>query len=301
MHLSPFSSILQLYGTAHTTGTSLVGELLQSVASEYNMLQKFTTVPSFLALLFSLKEDKGYKPSDSTYKFLDNCVLRLVRKPIKYFGDMEEYAHGLKDTLEKRDNPIISLLTMAIVEQWPFLVKSHESNQLMNAASWVARYLKCSRDIGEDSHVLGSVRDRLMGSTEEKSVLSIFSNTFEQSISIAPGLLEGSQEHESKAQDSPPRSVRSQSPHNTELEHLTNNLEQALNLPTETENHPGLNRWSRRDVLEGIEDGAVADLLMCLCSQHEEIRRQALVNLKLLMSKLEVSVPLPVHLLAINS
>ena len=298
MALSPFSSILKVHVLADDTSASLIGQLLQSVVSEHHILQKVTKVPSFLALLSSLKKDHGFKASDSTWEFLDNCILRLVRKPIKYFGDIEEYNSVSADDSDENKRPIISLLVMAVVEQWPFIVRDYERVDLLNAASWVARYLKYSQDIGEDSSVLSLVQDRLNSSSEGKLDISVFKSASKQSTLITPSLQENSQRSNPEFRDGMARARLSSVSGEVGLDNLASTLEHTLKPPLEAEDHPGLNRWSRKDVAEGIEDDSVSDLLVCLCSEHEEIRRQALINLKLLMSKLQVSYLAPVPLLS---
>ena len=288
MPLSPFCSILRLHATAPNHGVGLVGELLQSVASEYNIFQKITEFSPLSALLASLRKDESFEASESTYKFLDNCILRLVRKPIKYLGDVNEYMRGSEDPSKYIPDPIISLLVMAIVEQWPFVVKDYESVDLVDAAAWIARYFTCSRNIGEDSATLEVSRDLITSHTENKQALSLLDNASRQKVEIPSKIRQDDQKDGSELETRLTIATHPRTSRDVEFEHLKSTLESNLQPPAEAEDHPGLNRWSRKDVLETIEDGALADLVECLCSEYEEIRRQAIVNLKLFMSKLEV-------------
>jgi nucleolar pre-ribosomal-associated protein 1 len=43
----------------------------------------------------------------------------------------------------------------------------------------------------------------------------------------------------------------------------------------ESDNHPELFRWAQKDIDLAIEDGDIDALILCLCSQHTDIRRQA--------------------------
>lgn len=60
-------------------------------------------------------------------------------------------------------------------------------------------------------------------------------------------------------------------------------------LPTEGTTHNALHKWEREEVEQAVEQGRIAELILCLCSQHEEVRRQAFANLVRFMAKLKES------------
>jgi nucleolar pre-ribosomal-associated protein 1 len=66
-------------------------------------------------------------------------------------------------------------------------------------------------------------------------------------------------------------------------------LEKFGGLPVEDESHSGLYRWERNEIEVSLEQGYVGELVLCLCSEHEEIRRQASVGLSRFMFKIKVS------------
>ena len=66
-------------------------------------------------------------------------------------------------------------------------------------------------------------------------------------------------------------------------------LDEASKLPEEPSNHPALHQWQRYNLNDAVDNGSLADLILCLCSSHDEIRRQALMNLRLFASRLQGS------------
>ncbi|KKA16189.1 Ribosome biogenesis protein Urb1 [Rasamsonia emersonii CBS 393.64] len=60
-------------------------------------------------------------------------------------------------------------------------------------------------------------------------------------------------------------------------------------LPTEDKNHAALHKWEHDEIDVAIEKGRIRDLMLCLCSEHEEVRRQAFVGVSRFMAKLKES------------
>ena len=181
----------------------------------------------------------------------------------------------------------ISLLFMVIMEQWPFLSDAHSEAEVANAAEWLARYFEYSAYIGENATLLRSIKSWISQVPNFKSHEFILGGTVDGSLpeTLPNGLREllkkddinNSNEDESMTTNNGPAPVAKSE---VVLLHLS---------PTEeSEDHPGLNRWANMAILDAVEEGAVGDLLVCLCSKYEEIRKQALVNIHILASKLEV-------------
>src|SRR5690606_24339801 len=60
-------------------------------------------------------------------------------------------------------------------------------------------------------------------------------------------------------------------------------------LPIEDETHSALHRWEREDLEASLDHGYVGELFLCLCSEHEEIRRQAFAAIGRFMVTVKVS------------
>jgi nucleolar pre-ribosomal-associated protein 1 len=60
-------------------------------------------------------------------------------------------------------------------------------------------------------------------------------------------------------------------------------------VPIESPNHPEIFRWQQKDLDLAVEDGDLDALMLCLCSEHTDIRHQARVQLSNLIAKLQTS------------
>ena len=302
MSLSPFTTILRLHINA--TGLGLednVRALLGAIIRDNAILQQATETSSLDALLASLGCYGDWRASDTVYGFLDNCILRLVRKPIKYCGDVANIANisSSGDETQGTENITISLLLIVILEQWSFLVNTAKATDLISVAHWLARYLEFSKHIGEDLFVLHHIRDQLRIKVQDKDCRLILKNALAVPRKIRlPDMVDG------KAISTGPETdtslgVARQRPLLI-WDSISNSVLPSAP-PDEAEDYPGLNRWTQKDLSNAVEENAVGDLLLCLCSKEEEVRRQAILNLRILMRKLEVSEAHPTVLYSLNS
>ncbi len=282
MLLSPFTTVLRLYvDSGQMNAETSLRVLLQSMIKECAFLNPNTHISSLNVLVLSLKESQGWKASDTIYEFLDNCVLRFVRKPVKYYDNL---THLLEDVrIRQKDSRRPDLLFVVILEQWPFLVKSSTASDTVSVAQWLARYLDLSAHAGGDFTLLSQIRDRLNDEVYDKDCHAVLRKAVKEPVEFekfsdlniidrSSGILQD--------QDKTPRSQ-------PKLPSLPEKL-----LPPgpleEDEDHAGLRKWAQKDVRDAIADGSVEDLIFCLCSKHEEIRKQALNGLRTFMAKLEV-------------
>jgi len=149
--------------------------------------------------------------------------------------------------------------------------------------------------IGEDEPLLELVRDALVASADQ-AYQDVLKDSFlwkmgkekaKEALKLATGA-DFSGSERSAASPVPPEELEQSA---KALVHVDLELP-----PQEDEKHTGLNRWRKKDLEESIEDGDVGELLICLCSKHAEIRLQAVTNIHLLMSRLDVSFRNPVSL-----
>jgi nucleolar pre-ribosomal-associated protein 1 len=59
-------------------------------------------------------------------------------------------------------------------------------------------------------------------------------------------------------------------------------------IPAESKNHNALHKWEKGDIDAAIEQGYVRELTLCLCSEHDDIRRQAAAAISRFMIKVKV-------------
>ncbi|KAL1863330.1 hypothetical protein Plec18170_000164 [Paecilomyces lecythidis] len=278
LQYSAFTSILNVLVGAH--GDDSLGQirkLLQSVVMEHSILHNPDR--AFHALVSSLETANGESLA-SQLAFLDNCICRLVKKPVHY--------QDLLSSLVEEDSASISLLLAAINEQWPFIVKSGNSAQEESVATWIASFIRSLKQAGEDSKALRKVADSLSAQTELK-----------KSKSAIKKALKSTEDSDERFGDDDGSGTRSSQ--TAKAAKSVDLAEIFGSLPTESKSHNVLHKWEREELEIAVEQGQAAGLMLCLCSEHDEIRRQAAVGISRLMMKLKESKYVewrPVYILA---
>lgn len=265
LQYSAFTSVFKvLIETSDSISMRQIHNLLQKVLVENSILVHSPS--SFNALLVSLKDTQsGALPG--CLEFLDNCLCRIAKKPVHY--------RDLVVSLTKGRSEKLSSLVAAVGEQWPFVIKANDASKEEALASWTALLLKQLRQTGEDGKALKAVRDHLRELSESK-----------KSRSILKKALTGNADTDSDDEDMIDSS--SQALPQAVSRSSMDLLDLFGALPTESKNHTALYKWDSEEMDLAIEQGRVKDLMLCLCSEHEEIRRQAFAAITRLMAKLKV-------------
>jgi nucleolar pre-ribosomal-associated protein 1 len=225
------------------------------------------------AFFESFKSTESWSPSQATFAFLDNCMMRLIQKPVHYADLVHE--------MQNNDKAIsaVSLLVTVTAEQWPFVVKAGNNSEV-DIAIWLARYLGYAKQAGEDESILTAARDRMAEATSHKRSGSAFKRAFKhgrlESLTLRGSVnaddVKATMETDSKTGVSPP------------------NLQEAFGtVPKGHTLSSGLMKWNKCDEDEAVERGYVGELLMCFCSERGDIRTNAYINVKSLMQELEKS------------
>lgn len=272
---STFTTLLKL--TSRTQGTDLgrrSARILGGIVEDAGILTTQTTPPGISALLSSLHSEK-WEATTAVYDFLDECLGRFVRKPIKYQDDLDSYEKDC--TLSTADySPSVSPLFMVLVEQWLY-VSRPEGESKPDVATWLSRYLRASKSIGENEVVLGKVQAAL-SSTADNICEKILHSSLNSEIKILDALPAGAEEQES---------VNSEPAMQTSK--LTSSESVAAKPPPEQLSYPELTKWRHKDLQEVFENGHASQLIMCLCASETAIRLQAVSNLQELMKQLEAA------------
>lgn len=279
LSLSPFMAMLQLYAEA-PAGLPLLKlrSVLGSVVQENQILQTQTAISALESIVLRLREIDPSDDSTAVYSFLDNCVSRCASKPIKYILALEE----LRSSAGSKDNaPPLSLLSLVIMEQWPFLVESANDATLQVVARFVSRYLSASLKIKEDEKTLQLITEKLVDDsptssnahkimkTSKKAVESV---TVPEPKSELPPITTVTQSRTTLAEDS-----------STILSATSKDFQNA------SEDHKSLTRWIGKEVDEVIEEGHIAKLIMLLSSEHLSVRKEAATNISKFSLKLKES------------
>lgn len=264
---SAFTSIFKVFvDAADKDSLQEIGNLLSMVLVENSVLQ--SSPNSFSSLLSSFEKSEQLP---NQLAFFDNCICRLAKKPVHYqdlIGSMSAEAGS------------VSALFAAISEQWPFVIKSGDAATEYAVGSWIARALGKFKQAGEDTKVLESVRDSCMEATENKKVKSLLKKALKSAEEA------DDEDAATKKQSKPAREASQSLPgqeQKTDLEDIFGAL------PTEGTTHNALQRWEKEDLEVSVEQGRIAELMLCLCSEHEEVRRQAFTNLSRFIMKLKDS------------
>ncbi|EED22137.1 ribosome biogenesis protein Urb1, putative [Talaromyces stipitatus ATCC 10500] len=269
----PYSAFTCILKVALKTGdepsTKELQNLLGTVLVEQAILSSSTG--SFDALVASFKESDPAELA-APLQFLDNCLCRIAKKPVHY--------QDLATNLLQDNSAPLSLLVVAVLEQWPFILKGNDAEREQSVAKWIAFLIKRLKAAGEDKKALKNVRDGLCELSETKKTKSIFKKA-----------LKGGDEKEDAGDDHDMEDVQSreQLKQNTTSDAGLELLDIFGHLPKESKDHMGLYKWEKEEIDAAIEQGRVSDLLLCLHSEHEEIRRQAFAAISRLMIKLKDS------------
>lgn len=251
--------------TSDKDSSRRISVLLRTVLAENFVLRN--SPQSFNSLLSSL-EDSETTTLHQQLVFFDNCVSRVAKKPVHYVDLLEPLSEDAANEL--------SPLVPAIVEQWPFVVKSGDETNELAVGSWIAKLFTQLKQGGESTSALKAARDALVEATETKKVRSQFKKCLKET--------EDADDEDKMDLDSDP--VQPASSGKTEEV----DLDEIFGfLPTEGTTHNALHKWERLDEEEAVEQGHIAELMLCLCSEHEEVRRQAFSNLVRFMAKLKES------------
>ncbi|KAL2802909.1 ribosome 60S biogenesis N-terminal-domain-containing protein [Aspergillus granulosus] len=263
MKFSAFTSILKVsIKSSSRESLSETDRLLRNVLTEASII-----IPSSFSALLSSFETSDSETLQHQLAFFDNCVCRIAKKPVHY----HDLLGSLVDSTES-----LSPLVAATVEQWPFIFKIGNPNAEKAVAEYVANLLAKLHSVGEDLRGLKAARDAVANATEDKKLRSRVKKA-----------LKGAEETEQDA--SKKDSGVSKQPVSISKKDTVDLEEMFGALPVEGTTHNELYRWEQKELEISLEQGRIAELFLCLCSEHEEVRRQALSNISRFMSKLKES------------
>lgn len=265
MSYTPFTTILKfLVQGVDEESAQEIRNLLSEVLTIYT--HNLHTAPaSFSALVSSLKSSE---PEDLHRQlvFLDNCLCRGAKKPVLYVDLVEALHEGSYGS--------VSPLVATIAEQWPFVIKSRDAAAEVAVGAWIARLLGHFKQAGEHAKALKAARDKLCEATNDKTTRSLIKKSLKVEV-----------QHEEGQDELTPKTptVASSRMRKVDLNGMFGPL------PAESETRNELRKWEKEELEVAVEHGSIAQLMLCLCSEHEEVRRQAYASIARFMGKLKVS------------
>ncbi|KAL8840707.1 MAG: hypothetical protein Q9170_001225 [Blastenia crenularia] len=248
------------------------------------------------SLLMSLDKSRDWQPTDALFELLDDCFVRLSKKAARYHQDLLEQMVEVYGDGTKEIEWLGGELLVVISEQWPFFEKSATVPDFESTSRWLSCYLYTKEQSCADPKLLRHFRHHIRSITTNNECRKMLKKTPEDCIEES---LDSDRE---KANDSASLSADTQIVEPLrEAETQHDEWEPPLPPSPENEDHPGLGSWKHCEVEEAIAEGAIGELMLCLCSKYADIRKQALIELRLWMKKLQTSQYSerePLHLLA---
>lgn len=268
---TPTTSLLRL--NVSDSANRPIRSLLLHVLQQRNIVLDNIEFCALIASFQGLQED-----SMDMWNFVDDCLVRANRQPVKYVDQLEEIARKYttkSDRTVKSIPDIPGLLIAAVSEQMPFAIKKE------SVVWWCVQFIKLlcelerlglDRECGRieivrrihlDLQLLHEYRN--ISSSRQRSSDDLLDKmiTIEPELSLATNEKQGDND----------QSIRLMFP----------------SLPIESNNHPELFRWARKDFNVAIEEEDVDPLILCLCSRHDAIRKQAHMQLRQVFVKLRAS------------
>lgn len=259
LQYSPFVTVLDLLAADRQKYRTR--DMLSRILHEHSILNT-SSESGKQAPIDALLASLSHSGSAGVMHFIDDCLVRVTRKPIKYLDDV--------DSIRKRKGEVgetPSILIAVLLEQAPFVVKM-DQGQRVDIMRWINTFLSLLSHTTDTSNTLQAIQDQIHStkgwdtSTDPLTEGNLLDGTVDRPL----------------ADDTV--AVRPE--------------EESDNLPfedprAENENHPELHRWQKKDLDLAIDDGDVAALILCLCSRYPEVCRQAHQQLKQLMGEIRAS------------
>jgi nucleolar pre-ribosomal-associated protein 1 len=282
---TPFLTLAKLAGMnlarSDAIGSSELEEILKSTVRECGLLdtaRDYRALDVFLRSVGEAKDEKG------VLEFLDDCLQRAARRPIKYEDDLDALVFRVHKKIPA-NKLRVSLLVMSLVEQWPFVEKVRK-DALHEIAAWLRLFIFSLCQIGEDLDIHIALVDGLVLATSDKNAKNTLESTLTtfkdgRKICVPPETAE-----KSKPTTSTVEAVNGVS--TTQVIPSTFSISN-LQPPPENNKHTALTKWSTKDITTAIEEGHVSSLILLLSSTTLSIRRQSLTALRQFASKLRDS------------
>ena len=276
MDVSLFTSLLaHVLENMELTHRSNILQLLSSNIQDYGIMQGTTSPTAFDAAYRSLLlTDQPTR--QNVLVFFDECCIRCNQKGITYEDDLDNL---IMENKIERKKPI-SLVWIVINEQIRY-VRARAPENAKIVSRWIASYLEHCLSFGEDEQILAIVRDSLTSD----NVNTGFDLPYKLP-KLLPAPQSGLVIYSSSNKQVEPEDNSGLHSSISVLDSLSRSF--LVSLPSETLRYPGLHRCMYEDIEQSITDGTIADLIICLSSPHESVRKEALINLKKFLYKLEV-------------
>ncbi|PKS09782.1 hypothetical protein jhhlp_004403, partial [Lomentospora prolificans] len=278
--VSPFTVLLKLASSGGENESSeTLRSILESVATEHQIvLDDAGLGPVFQALEILTKVDPEVS-LDGVWSLLDNCVAKCAASPLKYLDLIPEYVGEAHEASAEIN---ISLLTIALVEQLPFAVKSASSADLGTISKFISAFLGSSISAGENKDWIKALTKRMNSTLTAKTTIELPKSTKGAGTSKS----KSKKSDEVKSRTSTAAQGKSAETVVISQEHLKGMLHEPFD---GTEDNSALTKWANKGIDDILEDDYAAALIRLLGSEHTSIRMEALTNILKLAAKIRAS------------
>ncbi|KAK8868137.1 ribosome 60S biogenesis N-terminal-domain-containing protein [Apiospora arundinis] len=275
---SPFMTLLRLF-TESTQGmfTAKSTKILLFVAEAHGLVTGQSQGSGIEPLMKALRKQERIDPE--IWAFLDNCVERCARSPIKYQELIMElrskHAVGAKALGELSVSPLM----MTMVEQLPFAVSSvAKEGSPTNMAVFLSDYLGLSRDAGIPEVLLKDVLQRFK---EAFGKVASTKDLFLSDLHVSDDM---------EIDDVPAMNGQIEANDSVLGQDEQQQLEQLLHVPVKaSKDNNAVMNWASKTPEELVEEGYTASVIWLLASEHPSIRREALTSLNKIALKVKES------------
>ena len=287
LQYSPFITLLRI--VAQNSEELLPAEmkqLLESIVEEHDMFQNETKPSGLHLFVASLRTTQNWNPTDEVFNWLSDLLSRNVRNALKYLDDVDDSVAKLNSPTETS----ISVIWMAIKEQFGFAMSRKEPHVADEISTWVGRYLQLCIVAGENGPLLQSIlHDSLIpactNQTQSKALTIILGD--EETLGSLHAVRRKTVQPPAKT-----NSVSSDQPGANQLTVEAQSVDTSIYAPPVSgPSSKDIHRPLTLDVADVINDGSLSTLMLCLSSPHQDVRSQALRNLNLFSRRLEKEEP----------
>ena len=295
LRLSPFTTLLEAYVARRQNkrARQKIRTVLESVVKEKSLLAVDESWTSLDVIACSLQESRDWKAFSQLFRYLDNCILRLVRKPVHYHHVLMKLVSA-SGVSSRTCSTLVDPLLIIVLDQWSFMVKSADTQTIADISSWLLRYIDMTmrrigyidvQENGDSSRTfLSTICNQFKAQISDKGCHA----TFEMALTIPEDTGVSQELMAFRKAENQGRAMQSRIS-GCDVPRRYHETPISLKLGHVVEDHTGMNRWAREDVHDAIREGLIGKLVLHLCSRHVEIRKQALMNVHAFAKKLKVS------------
>ena len=256
--------------------------MLQQALDDIGFSVSNTTVSSVEVLSSSLQTSSQWEAGPSLFEFLDECLVRLAKSSVKYYDDFMEIVRENESIDGEVKSSSIGIFLTVIIEQWPFLVNSASSHNLRNVVEWLNRFMGFCVHADKNTTFLSYFRHQIQNLVSDVGARSMLRTPLEE-LEQLPVI------RVSTISDGPDaRKIKNRKTLTSPPNRVHTSIFREPSPPLEAHDERGLTKWAKKDVGQATLDGDVGAQVICLCSKHEEVRKNALNSLKIIFEKLEV-------------